>query len=71
MMITIKDIHYFPGHTHYVMVAEIPQQDPQNGLVVRDFEGKVTMHKDSKVHPIVARMMIQWVRDHIAQVNLD
>lgn len=69
--VTIKDIAHFPGRTQYTLVAEIPKQDAQSGIVIRELDGRVSLHKDSKVHPVIGQLMVKEVREHMAQVHLD
>lgn len=70
-MILIKEIHHFPGETRYVVTAEIPGNDTENGIIIRDMWGNITMSKDSDVRPLIKRLMIREVREHMAQVHLD
>lgn len=71
IIVSIKETHYFPGETRYVMQAEVPDGEDQFAIVVRDYENNVKLSKESKVHPYVGRMMVREILDHIARVNLD
>jgi hypothetical protein len=67
-IVLIKEIAYFPNHTHYTVSVDI-EGEPTIGLVIRSYDDSLKV--DGKgIHPAITRLMISRVRDHIREVRL-